>query len=559
MAVGSAPLAWGVRRGGPGAVAAGWLRRLLLLLPAALVAAPVVAVFLQAGGGGELWRHLAATVLADYVTNSLLLLVGVGLVTGIIGTGCAWLVAMYDFPGRRLAAWALLLPLAMPAYVLAYAYTDLLDVTGPVQSGLRALTGWGVRDYAFPEIRSLGGAVFVLGLALYPYVYAMARAAFVEQSQCALEVSRTLGCSGFGAFQRVGLPLARPAVAAGLAFVGMETLADFGAVSFFGVPTFTTGIYRAWYALGSPEAAAQLASLLVAAVGLVLLAERLLRGRARFAAATTHIYRRHLPRLAGWRGMAAAAACTLPWLLGFLLPALALAAMALDRREAPSVTRLLALTLDTLQVAALAAVVIVAVALVMLLAARELPGRLARLTLRIATLGYAVPGAVIGVGLLITLGAFDHLLARLLDLQGLLLSGTLAALVYGYLVRFFAVAYNPLEAGLARIGPSLADAARSLGHGRLATFLRVHLPLLRPHLASAAILVCVDVMKELPATLVLRPFDFDTLAVEAYRLATTERLAGAAVPSLLIVAAGLVPVIMLCRMTERKLGPREAD
>ncbi len=556
MAVGSARFGPGVDA--PGLGVGPLLRRTVLLVPALLIAAPVLAVFAQSAGGGDLWRHLAATVLWDYVTNSALLLLGVALVTGAVGTACAWLVAMYDFPGRRIASWALLLPLAMPAYVLAYAYTDLLDVTGPVQSRLRAVTGWSVGDYVFPEIRSLGGAVFVLALALYPYVYALARAAFVEQSQCALEVSRTLGCSGFGAFHRVGLPLARPAVAAGLAFVAMETLADFGAVSFFGVPTFTTGIYRAWYALGSPAAAAQLSSLLVAAVALILLVERLLRGRASFAPRTTHLYRRHRPRLTGWRGGAAAALCTAPWLLGFLLPAVALGLMALDRREAPSLDRLLALTADTLQVALLAAVVIVAVALAMLVAAREAPGRLARLALRTATLGYAVPGAVIGVGLLVTLGTVDHALAGALGYRGLLFSGTLLALVYGYLVRFFAVAYNPLEAGLARIGPHLTDAARSLGHGRLATFLRIHLPLLRPHLASAAILVCVDVMKELPATLVLRPFDFDTLAVEAYRLATTERLAGAAVPSLLIVAAGLVPVVMLCRMTERKLRAHEA-
>lgn len=534
------------------------LRALPALALAGLVAAPLVAVLLRAGGDAAIWHHLAATVLPAYVTNSLLLVLGVGLLSGVIGSGCAWLVAMYRFPGRELSAWALFLPLSMPAYVLAYAYTDLLDVTGPVQTAIRAVTGWSVRDFALPEIRSLPGAVFVLSLALYPYVYALARAAFLEQSQCALEVSRTLGCSGFGAFQRVGLPLARPAIVAGLSFVAMETLADFGAVGFFGVPTFTTGIYRAWFGLGSPEAAAQLSSVLLAAVGLVLLAERLLRGQARFAARTVHIYRRNPPRLRGIRAVAAGAACLLPWLLGFALPAVALIAMALERRDAPGPDRLLELLANTLTVGAVAAVVIVAVALLALLTARR-AGALARAALRVAVLGYAVPGAVIGVGLLVTLGAFDHAVNALTGHRGLLLSGTLAALVYGYLVRFFAVAYNPLEAGVARIAPHMGEAARTLGHGPLASFARVHLPLLRPHLLGALLLVLVDVMKELPATLVLRPFDFDTLAVETWRLATTERLAGAAVPSLLIVAAGLLPVIVLVRTSERKRRALETE
>jgi len=534
------------------------LRALPALLLALLVAAPVVAVLLQAGGDPSVWRHLARTVLAEYVTNSLLLVAGVALLTGVMGSGCAWLVAMYRFPGRELVAWALFLPLSVPAYVLAYAYTDLLDVTGPVQTAIRALTGWSVREFALPDIRSLPGAVFVLSLALYPYVYALARAAFLEQSQCALEVSRTLGCSGLGAFGRVGLPLARPAIAAGLSFVAMETLADFGAVGFFGVPTFTTGIYRAWFGLGSPEAAAQLSSVLLAAVGLVLLAERLLRGQARFAARTVHLYRRNPPRLRGAAGWLALAACTLPWLLGFVLPGAALLAMALERRDAPGPDRLLELAANTLSVGLTAAAVVVAVALLALLTARR-AGPLAQAALRVAVLGYAVPGAVIGVGLLVTLGAFDHALNALGLHRGLLLSGTQAALVYGYLVRFFAVAYNPLEAGVARIAPHMGEAARILGHGQLATFVRIHLPLLRPHLLSAALLVLVDVMKELPATLVLRPFDFDTLAVETWRLATTERLAGAAVPSLLIVAAGLLPVIVLVRTSERKRRSLEAQ
>ncbi len=540
---------------GPRRMAGGGLSRALLLLPALLLvllaAAPILAIFGYLGSGADgIWGHLVQTVLFEYLWNSLLLCLGVALLAGVIGAGCAWLVTMYRFPGRNLFVWALFLPLAMPAYVLAYAYTDFFDVAGPVQTTLRAVTGWSVRDYPFFEIRSLGGAVFVLSMALYPYVYALARAAFVEQSQCALEVSRTLGCTGWSAFQRVGLPLARPAVAAGLSFVVMETLADFGAVSFFGVPTFTTGIYRAWYGLSSPAAAAQLSSLLLAFVLLVFVAERMLRGRARFAANTIHIYRKQLPALRGAPAWLATAACGAAVFSGFLLPAAILLAMLGDGLETVSVSRLAELLQNTVLLGASAALLLVAAALSVLFAVRREGGPVARLLLRLATLGYAVPGAVIGVGILLVLTSADRLLAGLLAHRGLILSGTLVAVLYGYLVRFFAVAYNPLDAGWTKIGPHLGDAARTLGHRPLETFLRVQLPLLRPAVLGALLLVFVDVMKELPATLILRPFDFDTLAIEAYRLATTERLDGAALPSLLIVLVGLAPVVMLCRMTE---------
>ncbi len=545
----------GTGRSGPAA----WptARALVRLAPVIaltlVVAAPVLAVFAHLGRWDDgLIRHLAATVLAEYVGNSLVLCLGVGAVTCVVGSGCAWLVTMYRFPGRRLFAWALLLPLAMPAYVLAYAYTDFLQVTGPVQSWLRGITGWSVRDYWFPEIRSVGGAVFVLSMALYPYVYTLARAAFVEQSQCALELSRTLGCSGFGAFQRVGLPLARPAVAAGIAFVLMETLADFGAVSYFGVRTFTTGIYRAWYALGSPVAAAQLSSLLLLFVLAVMLTERGLRGRARFAAPTTHIFRKTLPRLVGWRAAAATLACLLPILFGFLLPAVVLVAMAIGSSDTPSAAKLLALGRNTVLLGALAALFLTFTAIVALFTVRRDATGLGQQLARVATLGYAVPGAVIGVGILLVVGSVDGLLADLSGTRGLFVGGTLLAVLYGYLVRFFAVAYGPLEAGFAKIGANLEDAARSLGSRPLEVFSRVHLPLLRPSLVSALLLVFVDVMKELPATMILRPFDFDTLAIEAFRLATTERLDGAALPSLFIVAAGLVPVVLLVRMTDRR-------
>lgn len=536
---------------------AGTATALLLCL---VIGAPLLALLGFIGQPTQgLWTHLASTVLGEYVSNSVLLSLGVGVGTLAVGTGAAWLVTMYRFPGQRILNWALVLPLAMPAYVLAYAYTDFLQVTGPLQTMLRDVTGWGWRDYWFPNIRSLGGAVFVLTVALYPYVYVLARAGFAEQSMCALEVSRTLGCTPFAAFRRVGLPLARPAIAAGVAFVIMETLADFGAVAYFELRTFTTGIYRAWYALGSPAAAAQLAALLLLLVFAVLALEWSARGRGRFANNTTHIFRKERIELTGWRGYAACIACTLPILVGFVLPALVLATMALDASDGIGPARLLDLTVNTALLGIAASILVVTVALVALVAANRENSASARGLLRTAALGYAVPGSVIGVGILVVLGAFDHSADRLVRAltgagTGLVLGGTVAALLYAYLARFFAVGFNPLEAGMAKIAPSLGDAARVLGCKPLSVAGRVHLPLLRPALISAVLLVLVDVMKELPATLILRPFNFDTLAVEAFQLATTERLDGAALPSLVIVAVGLIPVVMLCRMLDRGRG-----
>ncbi|MEK0083259.1 ABC transporter permease [Benzoatithermus flavus] len=557
------PASASARIEGPGtrrsltALAAPGAGTLLAFLLCLVVAAPLLALLGFVGQPTQgLWTHLASTVLGEYLRNSALLCLGVGAGTLAVGTGAAWLVTMYRFPGQRVLNWALVLPLAMPGYVLAYAYTDFLQVTGPVQTLLRELTGWGWRDYWFPNIRSLGGAVFVLTAAFYPYVYVLARAGFAEQSQCALEVSRTLGCTPFAAFRRVGLPLARPAIAAGIAFVMMETLADFGAVAYFELRTFTTGIYRAWYALGSPAAAAQLASLLLLLVFAVLALEWSARGRGRFANNTTHIFRKERVELEGWRGWAAFGLCLLPVLVGFVLPAIVLAGMAWSTSDGIGLARLLHLTGNTALLGALASVVVVAMAITGLLAANREGSMVARSLLRTAALGYAVPGAVIGVGIVIALGSFDGAADQLVKAvtgtgTGLILSGTVMALLYAYLVRFFAAGFNPLEAGMAKIAPTLGDAARVLGCAPLAVASRVTLPLLRPSLISALLIVLVDVMKELPATLILRPFNFDTLAVEAFQLATTERLDGAALPSLVIVAVGLVPVVMLCRMLDR--------
>jgi len=527
------------------------------LVLVAAVAAPVAAVFAFVTRPTDgLWTHLVHTLLMEYVRNTALLGVGVGLATILVGTGCAWLVVMCEFPGRRWLDWALVLPLAMPTYVLAYAYTDFLQFTGPVQGLIRTLTGWGWQDYWFPPIHSAGGAIFVLSMALYPYVYVLARAAFLDQSVCALEVSRTLGCSPWGAFLRVGLPLARPAIATGAGFVVMETLADFGAVKYFEVPTFTTGIYRAWFAYGNPAAAAQLASLLLLSVFAVLLLERRSRGRRRYAHTSARYRELRAMPLKGIRGVAATLSCALPLAFGFVIPAVVLVTMAAHSSEPVTASRLAHLIGNTVAIGALASLLAVGAALLAVYALKRDGRPVCQGLMRIALLGYATPGVVIAVGILIAIGAFDAAIdgaARSLFgiSTGLVLAGTIAAVLYGCLVRFFAVAYSPLDAGLARVKRSYEDVARTLGTSPGGILARIHLPLMRGSVLSALLLVFVEVLKELPATMILRPFNFDTLAIEAFQLATTERLDGAAVPALIIVAVGLIPVLVLCRTIRR--------
>lgn len=553
------PPAWAVRAG----FADRW--SLPLLLTAALVAAPVIVVVLHLFvSGGSVWAHLVQTVLPRYVTNSLLLMVGVGSGVLVIGVGTAWLVTMLRFPGARIFEWALLLPLAMPAYVIAYTYTGLLDFAGPVQSGLRALMGWtSARDYWFPGIRSLEGAILMLTLVLYPYVYMLARAAFLEQSVCALEAARTLGCGAWRSFGRVALPLARPAIVGGVALALMETLNDFGTVQYFAVDTFTTGIYRTWLGLGQQAVAAQLGAVLLMFIVALLVLERWSRGRARFHH-TTGRYRR-LPRLplTGFKAVAATLACFLPVFLGFLLPAGMLARWAW--LTAPEVVdrSFVALIGNSLVLAAATAVLAVALALFMAYAHRLRPTRTAGAAVRVAGLGYAVPGSVIAVGVLVPLAWIDNSLDAFLRQNfgissGLLFTGTIAALVYAYLVRFLAVSYNTVEASLSKITGAMEGAARTLGHGPLATLRRVHIPVMRGSILTAALLVFVDVMKELPATLIMRPFNFDTLAVRTFTLASDERLAEAAPAALAIVAAGIVPVVILSAAIARS-RPGEAS
>lgn len=529
----------------------------LAVLLAALLALPVLVVlanvFVPSGGT---WSHLAATVLPDYITNSLALMLGVAYGVITIGVTAAWLTTMCRFPGRRFLEWALLLPMAVPAYVMAYAYTDFLQFAGPVQSLLRELTGWRAGDYWFPDIRSLWGAIAMMSFVLYPYVYLLARAAFLEQSDSMLEVARVLGYSAWRTFLHVALPLARPAIAAGTALALMETLADFGTVAYFAVPTFTTGIYRAWFSLGDHVAAAQLSATLLGFVFVVLLIERFSRGRAGFHN-TAHGRRLHYPyRLRGLKAAIAFIACALPLVAGFFLPFGIFLHMAITSGDAQFGPRYAELAFNTVSLAAITAGLAVVLALLVSYAARSTQSRLVRGANRIAGLGYAVPGAVIAVGVLIPVTRLDHALSEIIESMtgqsvGLLLTGGIAALVYAYLVRFFAVSLQTIEAGLTKITPSMDCAARSLGLGPGSTLVRVHAPLLWRSTLIAGLLVFVDVMKELPATFVMRPFNFDTLAVQAFNLASDERLTEASTAALTIVLVGLLPIVTLSRMMLR--------
>lgn len=531
----------------------------MAVLVAALLALPVLSVGSNVlrGGTSNTWSHLLSTVLPEYIVTTLWLCAGVALLSAILGVGCAWLVTHFDFPLRRSFDWLLVLPLAMPAYVMAYAYTDLLQFAGPMQSGLRDLTGWTRADYRFPEVRSTGGAVWMLGLVLYPYVYMLTRTAFLERGGALLEAARTLGLGPWQRLWRVSLPVARPAIAAGVALALMETLADYGVVSYFAVQTFTTGIYRAWFSLGDRVAAAQLAMCLLGFVLLLLALERQSRGAARFHGSGLRAQPQCGAPLVGWRATAAVSFCALPVLLGFVVPCVLLMRWALTVGDAQFGPRFIELARHSLTVAGLTALLAVAVAVLVAYARRIDPSAATRCAHTVAGCGYALPGSVIAVGLLIPLAQFDNALALSLKAQfgwnvGLMLTGSVAALVFACVVRFASAALHTTDAALHRITPHMDDAARSLGLNAAQSLRRVHVPLLRRSLLTAGLLVFIDTMKELPATLVMRPFNFDTLATQAYTLASDERLAEASTASLAIVAVGLLPLVFLCRQIARE-------
>ena len=527
------------------------------VLVAALIAAPIMAVAVTAlVTPGTSFLHILTTTLPEMLANSVLLCLLVALMAGSAGAISAWLVSTCDFRGRRVLEVALLLPLAVPAYLNGYVYTWLFDVAGPAQQAFRDLTGLRYGQYWVPEIRSLPGAALMLAMVLYPYVYLMCRAAFLQQSVCLLEASRTLGHGLPRTFLHVALPLARPAIVAGTALVLMEVLADFATVQHFGVRTFTTGIYEAWFGMDDRAAAAQLSVGLLCCVGLLLGLEHVSRGGRRFYPTTTRQPPLRPVVLQGWKQAGALLACGMPVLLGFGIPAGALGWLMTTAGDPLAPANFLPFAANSLILSGITAALAVVIAGLMAWAARMHPSPARAFANRVAALGYALPGSVIAVGTLVPFGMFDNALDAWMRAQfgvstGLILSGTIVALVFAYLVRFLAVALSSVESGLARLKPSLTAAARVLGRSPGQAVREVELPLTRGALLTAAVLVFVDTMKELPATLIVRPFDFDTLAVRVYNLASDERLAESSTAALAIVAVGLLPVVVLTRAMRR--------
>jgi iron(III) transport system permease protein len=530
---------------------------------ALILAIPVLSVFFSATFADDIvFSHLASTVLGDYVLNTALLGVMVGAGVVLLGVPTAWLVATCAFPGRRLLEAALVLPLAAPAYVLSYAYADFLSAFGPVQSSLRSLFGAELGSYWFPDIRTLPGVALMLTLVLYPYVYLLVRARFLSESGAAWDAARSLGRSPWSAFLSVSLPLARPAIAAGAALALMETFADYGTVSYYGVPVFTTGIYRAWFSFGDPAAAAKLAALLILFVALALSTERWARGGARFHETGRRDFRPKRMQLRGMKSALAISLCALPPLLGFALPCAVLLSLLL-RTGLPG-REFSQHLINSFTLAALAALAATAIAFILAFALKTRPKTLAGRAAGIAGLGYAVPGAVIAIGVLAPFAFFDNavdsLFRNLFGVStGLVLTGSAIGLIFAYVVRYLAVALQSVSSGMERITPSISGAARMLGRGNGDSLRRVYLPLLSPSALTAVLLVFVDVMKELPATLMLRPFNFDTLAVAAHNYAADERLGFAAAPSLALVAAGIIPCFLLIHSissaAQRQSGP----
>ncbi len=523
-------------------------------LVALLVALPVLSVFyLSLFPKENIWSHLADTVLPVYITTTLQLMIGVGVLAVGTGVVTAWLVTMCRFPGKRFFEWALMLPFAVPAYVIAYVYTDLLEYAGPIQSALRDFFGWQTaRDYWFPEIRSLGGAILMLSFVLYPYVYLLARASFLEQSNSLRDASRLLGCSPLQSFFRISLPIARPAIAVGLALVSMETINDFGTVDFFAVKSMSAGIYDTWLNMGNLGGSAQIASLMMIFVVILISLERLARARQKQFHSSDRFKALDTFKLSGWKAYSASLACLAPILLGFAIPVLILGKYALGHLDQLDSEDFLTFAGNSFFLSATAALITILIALLLAYSKRLHSQKSLSVAANFSSLGYAMPGAVLAIGVIIPLAAFDNsvdsFMREYFDIStGLLLSGTTFAIIFAYSVRFLAVSTGAVESSLSKVTPTMDMASRSLGMTPMQTLIRVHLPLIRGGIFSAALVVFVDCMKELPATLILRPFNYDTLATFVYQYASDEMLEECSLAALLIVAVGIIPVILLTR------------
>ncbi|MFT2111519.1 ABC transporter permease [Marinomonas sp. 2405UD68-3] len=529
----------------------GWLKGVSIALSVVLSLPILVVLSHVVLGDASVWNHLVDTVLFGYISNSLYLMGGVTFGVLLFGVPTAWLTSVCVFPGHKWLSVALLLPLAVPAYIIAYTYTGFFDYAGPIQTLIRDITGLGYGEYWFFTVRSLPGAIVMLSLVLYPYVYLMARAAFLEQSSNTLEVSRTLGYGHRQSFFKLGLPLARPAIVAGVTLVLMETLADYGTVQFFGVNTFTTGIFRTFYGFGDAVAASQLAATLLFFVTLLILLERYSRRKIRYHSSGLNKASNRKIELKGAYGISALLFCMIPVLFGFIFPVLQLAYWAVFDSIGLD-NSFFKLAWNSLSLAFIASLMAVFCALVLSYASRLFPRKSINAAVSMSGLGYALPGTIIAIGVIIPFAWVDHQIINAVktvtgEKTGLWLSGTIFALLFAYTVRFMAVSLGAVQSGLGKIKPSLDMAGRSLGLTPLGVLKQIHVPLLKGSVLTALLIVFVDVLKELPATLILRPFNFNTLAVRAFELASDERLADAAPASIMIVLVGLIPVTLLSR------------
>ena len=526
---------------------------LLIAVITLIFALPLLSIAAHLLSGGT-WP----STLTLYVINTALLMAAVGLISALIGVSCAWLISAYDFPGRKWLSWALVLPIAAPAYIIAYVYADLLEFYGPVQSSIRHIFSWEQSEYWFPSIRNLPGAALMLSFVLYPYIYLLARASFLTQSQSQWWAARNLGLSARQAFFKVVLPTARPAIAGGSALVMMETLADFGVADFFAVPTFSVGIFRNWLIIGDKAAAMKLASVMLLAVIILITLEASTR-RGTVANNDKTLGRVAPARLMGGRALAATFICFLPVLIGLIIPCLRLAYFALLEGDAMAQSKLLTYAKNSFVLALIVGALALLIAVFLAYRKRSHPSKLLKSSIRLSTLGYALPGALLAVGLLSPLAWTDQRVSKMISAifggsPGLIITGTILALVYALSVRFLTVAFNTIEAGFSKIPASMEHASRSLGAHWAARMRLIFLPLLRPSLISAFILVFIDVMRELPATLIMRPFNFDTLATRVYWLASDERLSEASTAALIIILIGIVPTLYLNAFVSRQGG-----
>ena len=529
------------------------------LVIALLISLPILAVLYLAFFPEEnAWPHLLNTVLPSYLTNTIILMSGVGVLTLAIGTGSAWLVATYDFPGKRWLSWALLLPFAMPAYVIAYTYTDLLEYAGLIQTSLRAAFDWeSSQDYWFPEIRSMGGAILMMSLVLYPYIYMLARAAFLEQSISLYRIARSLGSSPLQFFYRVSLPIARPALAVGLALVLMETLNDFGTVDYFAVRTLTAGLYDTWLNMGNLGGAAQIAVLMVIVVMILISLERYSRRQQKQFNSRNPGAPIPTIKLRGKYAYGASLLAFIPVLFGFLIPFIILSYYAINYFDVSWSNKFVTYALNSFSLAGMAAIITLVLGLILAYSKRMNKNKATRFFVGFSSLGYAVPGAVLAIGIIIPFAAFDNFVDSFMReyfqiSTGLILSGTAFAIVFSYSVRFLAVASGSIESSLDKITPNMDMASRSMGHSHLSTLIRVHIPMIRRGALTAMLVVFVDCLKELPATLILRPFNFETLATQVYQFASDELLERSALSALVIVLVGIIPVILLDKSISQK-------